>query len=213
MSPHPHGGRDHAPQVVRVAVLDEYPFSRAALAEGLDAVAGFVVCIQASTGAELLAHMESCSCAVVVAEPWLRTNDGIDALAHVADHRPDITIVAFSRVWDRERVEQLMALGARAYVPKTSDIADLPGIIRRAMDGLVTVPHEDGSRGRPVDLTPREFEVLRLAADGQDNAEIAGALGVAERTVKFHLHNAYLKLGARNRTEAAAIARRTGILS
>ena len=206
-------GRGDAPKVARVAVLDEYPFSRAALADALDAASGFTVCCRAGTGADLLQHLPVCSCHVVVAEPWLRTNDGLDALAHVADHRPDATIVAFSRVWDRERVNQVMDIGARAYIPKTTDVADLPGIIRRAMDGLVTVPHEDGPRGRVADLTPREFEVLRLAADGRNNAAIAAELGVAERTVKFHLQNADLKLGARNRTEAAAIARRGGLIS
>ena len=157
--------------------------------------------------------LQSSTCEVVVAEPWLRTNDGFEALAHVAEHHADITIVAFSRVWDRDRVEQVMALGARAYVPKTTDVAALPGIIRRAMDGLVTVPHDQGEDGRAVDLTPREFDVLRRAADGHDNARIAADLGIAERTVKFHLQNAYRKLGAHNRTEAAAIARRQGILS
>lgn len=213
MPAQPQGRHHAAPHVARVAVLDEYPFSRAGLADGIDAAQGFVVCCLAASGDELIAHLPTCSCDAVVAEPWLRTDDGLDALAHVASHYPDVTIVAFSRVWDRERVQQVMALGARAYVPKTTDVASLPGIIRRAMDGLVTVPHEQGEHGHPVDLTPREFDVLRLAADGNDNAHIAAALHIAERTVKFHLQNAYRKLGAHNRTEAAAIARRQGILS
>lgn len=213
MPPQSVRGRSSASPATRVAVLDEYPFSRAGLADGLTSTNGFVACGTAATGAELLEHMATCSCDVVVAEPWLRSDDGPDALARVAIDYPRVIIVALSRVWDRERVQQVIALGARAYVPKTTDVANLPGIIRRAMDGLVTVPHEHGEHGRPVDLTPREFEVLRWAADGHDNAEIATALHVAERTVKFHLQNAYRKLGARNRTEAAAIARRQGILS
>ena len=213
MCPQPSGGRGSAPPATRVAVLDEYPFSRAGLTDCLAAAQGFSVCCSASTGRELVEHVATCACDVVVAEPWLRSDDGLAALAQVAAGYPDVTIVAFSRIWDRERVQQVMALGARAYVPKTTDVASLPGIIRRAMDGLVTVPHEQGEHGHPVDLTPREFDVLRLAADGNDNAHIAAALHIAERTVKFHLQNAYRKLGAHNRTEAAAIARRQGILS
>lgn len=213
MPPHTGTGRGSAPPLARVAVLDEYPLSRAALAEGLDGAKGFTVRCSVATGADLREALQSSTCEVVVAEPWLRTNDGFEALAHVAEHHADITIVAFSRVWDRDRVEQVMALGARAYVPKITDVAALPGIIRRAMDGLVTVPHDQGEDGRAVDLTPREFDVLRRAADGHDNARIAADLGIAERTVKFHLQNAYRKLGAHNRTEAAAIARRQGILS
>ncbi|MBU6364374.1 MAG: response regulator transcription factor [Acidobacteria bacterium] len=213
MSPQPSRGPDSAPPIARVAVLDEYPFSRAGLTDGIAAAEGFTVCCSASTGDELIAHLSTCSCAVVVAEPWLRSDDGLDALARIGHDHPDITIVAFSRVWDRERVQQVMALGARAYVPKTTAVATLPGIIRRAMDGLVTVPQDHGDHGRTVDLTTREFDVLRLAADGRDNAGIAADLAIAERTVKFHLQNAYRKLGASNRTEAAAIARRQGILS
>lgn len=213
MPPHTGTGRGSAPPLARVAVLDEYPLSRSALAESLDGAKGFTVRCSVATGADLREALQSSTCEVVVAEPWLRTNDGFEALAHVAEHHADITIVAFSRVWDRDRVEQVMALGARAYVPKTTDVAALPGIIRRAMDGLVTVPHDQGEDGRAVDLTPREFDVLRRAADGHDNARIAADLGIAERTVKFHLQNAYRKLGAHNRTEAAAIARRQGILS
>ena len=213
MSPHTEAGRGSTPRLARVAVLDEYPSALAGLANALEAAEGFSVCCRAISGAELLAHMQTCACDVVVAEPWLRSDDGLDALRHIAAERPDVTLVAFSRVWDRERVQQVMDLGARAYVPKTTDVANIPGIIRRAMDGLVTLPHEQGEHGVRIELTPREFDVLREAADGHDNAAIAADLGIAERTVKFHLQNAYRKLGARNRTEAAAIARRQGILS
>ena len=213
MSPHTEAGRGSTPRLARVAVLDEYPSALAGLANALEAAEGFSVCCRAISGAELLAHMQTCACEVVVAEPWLRSDDGLDALRHIAAERPDVTLVAFSRVWDRERVQQVMDLGARAYVPKTTDVANIPGIIRRAMDGLVTLPHEQGEHGVRIELTPREFDVLREAADGHDNAAIAADLGIAERTVKFHLQNAYRKLGARNRTEAAAIARRQGILS
>lgn len=213
MSPQPAPGHGSAPHVTRVAVLDEYPSALAGLANALEAAEGFSVCCRAISGAQLMAHMETCACDVVVAEPWLRSDDGLDALRHVAAERPDVTIVALSRVWDRERVQQVMEIGARAYLPKTTDVANLPGVIRRAMDGLMTLPHDQGGLGRPVDLTSREFDVLRLAADGHDNATISAELGIAERTVKFHLQNAYRKLGARNRTEASAIARRQGILS
>ncbi|MDA3005083.1 MAG: response regulator transcription factor [Actinomycetota bacterium] len=61
-------------------------------------------------------------------------------------------------------------------------------------------------------LTPREAEVLRMAAEGLDNRAIATALAVSERTVKFHLQNTYRKLGVSNRTAASATARRLGII-
>jgi DNA-binding NarL/FixJ family response regulator len=62
----------------------------------------------------------------------------------------------------------------------------------------------------PVDLTPRETEVLRLVAEGLSNKEIAAALFLSLRTVKFHLVNIYGKLGVSTRTEAAIYALRHG---
>ena len=62
------------------------------------------------------------------------------------------------------------------------------------------------------DLTPREIEVLALAAEGLSNSEIGRNLFVTEQTVKFHLGNIYRKLGVGNRTEAAHIATRRGLI-
>jgi DNA-binding NarL/FixJ family response regulator len=61
-------------------------------------------------------------------------------------------------------------------------------------------------------LTPRERELLRLLGEGMGNREIAGALGVSDHTVKFHLHSIYTKLGVRTRTEAVSVAVRRGML-
>lgn len=72
--------------------------------------------------------------------------------------------------------------------------------------GVATTPIAPG-------LTRREAEVLALAGEGLDNVTIGTRLFITERTVRFHLGNAYRKLGAANRTEASAIARRRGLLS
>ena len=197
---------------IRIAVMDEYPVLVDGLADGLASEPGFTVVVRATTGADLLGQLGARPCDVVVAEPWLRSDDGLEALGEILSSRPGMTVVAFSRVWDDSRVNALMHLGARAYVPKSTPMASLPGIVRSAVAGMETRPSATQAPGGPV-LTPREIEVLALAAKGIDNVTIGRRLFITERTVKFHLHNAYRKLGAGNRTEASVIARHRGLLS
>jgi DNA-binding NarL/FixJ family response regulator len=81
-----------------------------------------------------------------------------------------------------------------------------PGISAKLVDDMQT-----RSRGSRL-LTPRELMVLRLMAAGLSNREIAGSLGISERTVKFHVTAILNRLGADNRTQAVAMAGRRGIL-
>jgi len=88
--------------------------------------------------------------------------------------------------------------------------------------GLVTLDEEvaDAMRPRPAvagglheSLTPREREVLQLLSQGLANRRIAETLGIAERTVKFHVNAILGKLGAQSRTEAVAVAMRLGLVA
>lgn len=192
--------------------MDEYPVLVDGLASGLAAEPGFAVIVRATTGADLLVKLQAQPCDVVVAEPWLRSGDGLAALSELSSSHPGITLVAFSRVWDGNRVNRLMQLGAKAYVPKSTPMSSLPSIVRSAMAGMETRP-STAPVPSAAGLTPREIEVLTLAAEGIANSTIATRLFITERTVRFHLNNAYRKLGAGNRTEASAIARRRGLLT
>lgn len=206
------GPGDGASPPIRLALMDEYPVLVDGLASALGHESGFTVVVRATTGADLLGHLRARPCDVVVAEPWLRSADGLDALRDIVASRPEVTVIAFSRMWDDARVNQLMDLGARAYVAKSTPASSLPSIVRSAMAGVETRPSTNGG---PVGagLTAREIEVLALAATGLDSVTIGARLFITERTVKFHLHNVYRKLGASNRTEASVIARGRGILS
>lgn len=192
--------------------MDEYPVLVDGLADGLESAPGFTVAVRATTGGDLLGQLEARPCDVVVAEPWLRSDDGLAALKTIVASTPEVTVVAFSRVWDDSRVNQLMDIGARAYVPKSTPMSSLPSIVRSAVAGMETRPTATWESGH-AGLTPREIEVLALAAQGLDNVTIGKRLFITERTVKFHLQNAYRKLGATNRTEASVIARQRGLLS
>lgn len=193
--------------------MDEYPAMLDSMRTLLDADAGFRVVAEAATGAELLQAVSSQRVDLVLAEPWLRSDGALDALREIARTQERVVIVALSRMWDREHVDPLVEMGARAYIPKSTPLERIPPIIHAAVDGMITLPAdaESGTAGTAL-LTPREAEVLSLAAEGMDNRAIAGALVVTERTVKFHLQNSYRKLGVTNRTAAAAAARKLGII-
>ena len=81
--------------------------------------------------------------------------------------------------------------------------------IDRRRKALATKPDDGGTIG----LTRRELEILRLAAEGHSNSQLARMLWVTEQTVKFHLSNIYRKLNVANRTEASRWAQRNGILA
>ena len=101
---------------------------------------------------------------------------------------------------------------------KTADPEDFASAVRQSFEPSVFLPiaagtpEQGGMRDEDVPLTRRELEILRLAAEGRSNAELARQLWVTEQTVKFHLSNIYRKLGVANRTEAARWAQRNGLL-
>lgn len=166
--------------------------------------------------------------------------DGVEALAAVREHRPDVLLTDIEmpgmtgldvaaelhRTSDPTRVlivttfaragylRRALDAGVAGYVLKDAPVADLVAALRTvAAGGRVVAPELAVAAWEAADpLTSRERDVLRLAAEGEPNAAIATRLYLAEGTVRNHLSNAITKLGARNRTEAAARAREHGWL-
>jgi DNA-binding NarL/FixJ family response regulator len=143
-------------------------------------------------------------------EPWMRNGDGIALVKEVSSAHPEVAVIALSRIWTPDHVNQALDAGARAYLSKEIRTADLAAMVRHIMEGGTVRPTT--AKALPqTDLTAREQEVLCLAARGHSNAAIADELFVTAQTVKFHLSNAYRKLGVHNRTEAAHRAARMGV--
>jgi DNA-binding NarL/FixJ family response regulator len=101
-----------------------------------------------------------------------------------------------------ESVSEALALGAHALLPKNASVSDLLREIRGALE----------ERAPQAPLTERQFEVLRLLADGLDNAQIARSLGISQRTARSHVSSVLERLGVENRTQAAVTAVRRGYI-
>jgi DNA-binding NarL/FixJ family response regulator len=153
----------------------------------------------------------------------LSTNEGaegIDTIRSVREASPATRVVVVADENDPARVEAAFQAGAIAYVLKTVQPADLASAVRQAFGhsvyfaGTPFRSQPDVARKAPdVALTRRETEILRLAAEGYSNGQLARMLWVTEQTVKFHLSNIYRKLDVSNRTEASRWAQVHGLLS
>lgn len=105
--------------------------------------------------------------------------------------------------------------GAAGFLPKTLDAQSLVAAVHHMLCGQIYQPPHVSERAAcrdcAVDLTPRETDVLRGLSEGKSNKEIARDLDIREVTVKLHLKTLSRKLGARNRTHAAILARNIGL--
>jgi DNA-binding NarL/FixJ family response regulator len=194
----------------RIAILDEYPVQALGVATALGASQSMRVVLSTASPATLREQLPALHVNALLLEPWMRNGDGIALVKEVSSAHPEVAVIALSRIWTPDHVNQALDAGARAYLSKEIRTADLAAMVRHIMEGGTVRPTT--AKALPqTDLTAREQEVLCLAARGHSNAAIADELFVTAQTVKFHLSNAYRKLGVHNRTEAAHRAARMGV--
>jgi DNA-binding NarL/FixJ family response regulator len=192
-----------------VLLLDEHPIWLDALETVLTAH-GIHVIGKVTSPEAALKLLDSEKPAALVASVELPgcDMDGVECLRRARERSPGLRIVAFSTHHDPFHLSAAATAGADAYLPKTAAASEVAATIHdclangnaykrnacsREPDEATTVPA----------LTARELEMVHLVARGYTNAQIAERLWVTKWTVKFHLVNAYRKLGVSNRTQAA----------
>ena len=113
-------------------------------------------------------------------------------------------------------IQRSLEAGARGYLLKSMPPKKLIAVIRQVHAGKKRIPSEVAARLAEhlgeEDLTPREMDVLRHAANGNRNRDIAEKLFISEETVKVHIKHIMEKLGANDRTQAVAVALSRGII-
>jgi DNA-binding NarL/FixJ family response regulator len=143
---------------------------------------------------------------------------GFSALVHIRGQHPGLPIVVVSAHEEVAIIHRAIAHGASGYIPKSASVETIVDAVRRVLDGDLWMPasayikepvlraDEAGAAARVAVLTPQQFRVFNMIAEGLLNKQIAYDLGVSEATVKAHMTAIMRKLGVSNRTQVALLA-------
>jgi len=211
---------------IRVFIFEDHWMCREALIAVLSKSAGIELCGASDQVEDGLKECKTLKPHVVIMGVQFRGEKlGIEATAALRKTLPDAKVVIFTEFPDEEILRSAVQAGASGFLMK-KEVED-PDVITSAIQAvhrgeayltpsmtakiLNVVRHL--SDNDKYGLTKREIEVLNLIAEGSDNRGIAKGLSIDERTVANHVSNLLFKMSAKNRTEAAAIARRSGIIS
>ena len=209
---------------IRVVLADDHAVVRKGIREFLTEPGDIAVIAEASNGDEAIALLEQTKPDVAVLDIQMPKRSGIDVCRHVrAQHWP-IGILILTAYDDDPYVFAVLQAGANGYVLKTADADDIIQAVRdvhegkSALDPVIARKLMAQLAGRaenkPIEtLTPRETDVLKLAARGYTNKAIGAQLHLSDRTVQGHLANIYGKLHVATRTEAVMRAVSLGWLS
>jgi two-component system NarL family response regulator len=201
---------------IRVLVVDDHPVVRDGLKALLGAAPDIEVVGEAGDGRAAIAAWREHEPDVALMDLRMPGMDGSDAIAAILRTAPDARIIVLTTFAGDEEIHRALALGARAYLLKDAFGEEIIAAVRAVHAGRRHVPPVVATRlaERPIgrDLTLREVEVLELIARGNSNREIGVELSIAEGTVKAHVNSILGKLAAQDRTEAAMIALKRGII-
>ncbi|MER7645096.1 MULTISPECIES: response regulator transcription factor [unclassified Streptomyces] len=214
---------------IRVLIADDQQMVRQGFTVLLNAQPGIEVVGQAVDGLDAVAKVAELAPDVVLMDIRMPELGGIEATRRITVATPQIKVLVLTTFDLDEYVYEALRSGASGFLLKDASADQLaeavrvvaagdallaPGVTRRLIAEFSRLNDTPRSplMSRVGDLTERETEVLSLIAQGLSNAEIAEHLVVAEQTVKTHVGRILVKLGLRDRTQAAVFAYESGLV-
>lgn len=205
--------------MIRVAIVDDHPIVADGLAANLRSAGDIEVAGTARTAADAVALARREHPDVLVLDLELGGRSGLEIIASINAASPSTRILVFTAYAGEDRVAAAFERGVASYVLKGAASDEIIAAVRTVAQGGTMISPEIADqlaramRVRHAErLTPREREIVVLLAAGLSNREIGERLGIAERTVKFHVGEILARLGASNRAQAVAIAQARGLV-
>lgn len=201
---------------IRILSVDDHPLIRQGIAGLLAVQTDMKLIAEAGTGREAIEQFRLHRPDITLMDMQMPQMGGLDAIIAIRGEFPEAHIIVLTTYAGDMQALRALKAGARAYLLKDSLHRELLGTIhavhagKKALSAEVSYRLAEHATDEP--LTPAEVRVLRLIADGNANKEIAAQLSISEDTVKGQVRNILAKLGAKDRTHAAMIAFKRGIL-
>ena len=210
---------------IKILIVDDHPVVRDGLTAMLTTQPDFEIIGQAASGSEAIARTRRDSPDVLLLDLEMPEMDGVEVLKRLRSSGAEASTIVFTAFDTDERILSAIQAGAKGYL--------LNGAPRDELFQAIRIASRGGSLLQPIiaskliqkfsgelesqpelyePLTQREEEVLAELARGKTNKEIAAALFITERTVKFHVSSIMGKIGATNRTEAVTLAAQKGLI-
>ena len=204
------------PSQIRILVVDDHPLLRQGIAGLVGDQPDMSLVAEASNGREAILQFRAYRPDITLMDLQMPEMNGLDAIAAIRGEYPEARIVVLTTYTGDVQVLRALKAGARAYLLKNLLHKELLETIRAVHAGKKTLSpelsYQLAEHATDDALTPAEIAVLRLIAAGNANKQIADQLSITEETVKGRVKNILSKLGANDRTHAAMIGLKRGII-